>query len=102
MPYKKGVSGNLEGKPKGIKNRVTQEGRELFILIMKGQIKHIENNLDLLREDSPEKYLKTLGYFFAYFMPKQNDIEITLNRPTTTPTWFDEVLEREDQKDTLK
>ena len=30
MPFKKGESGNPKGKPVGLKNKLTKEGRELF------------------------------------------------------------------------
>jgi|TARA_R110000744_G_scaffold9849_2_gene31240 hypothetical protein len=102
MKFKKGESGNPEGKPKGAKNIITKEGREIFMLVMKGEVEHIKDNLELLREDSPEKYLKALSALFPYFMPKQNDIEITYNEPKTAPSWFADVLEREDQKDSIE
>ena len=61
MPFTKGESGNPEGRPKGTPNKITQEGRELFIKIMDGQVEHIEEELALLRESSGEKYLKALA-----------------------------------------
>tara|TARA_R100001129_G_C5185667_1_gene209233 strand:+ start:149 stop:460 length:312 start_codon:yes stop_codon:yes gene_type:complete len=101
MPFTKGESGNPEGRPKGTPNKITQEGRELFIKIMDGQVEHIEDELALLREQSGEKYLKALASLFPYFMPKMVETKIEINEPRTEPSWFDDVLERNDQKDDI-
>ena len=101
MAYKKGESGNLKGRPKGAPNKITKEGRELFIKIMDGQVEYIEEELALLRESSGEKYLKVLASLFPYFMPKMVETKIEINEPRTEPSWFADVLEREDQKDDI-
>ena len=101
MPFTKGESGNPAGRPKGVANKITQEGRELFIKIMDGQVEHIEAELALLRESSGEKYLKALASLFPYFLPKMVETQIHINEPLNEPSWFAEVLEREDQKDDI-
>tara|TARA_R100000655_G_scaffold52715_2_gene90568 strand:+ start:8020 stop:8331 length:312 start_codon:yes stop_codon:yes gene_type:complete len=101
MAYKKGESGNLKGRPKGVANKITKEGRELFIKIMDGQVEHIEEELALLREQSGEKYLKALASLFPYFLPKMVETQIHINEPLNEPSWFADVLEREDQKDDI-
>jgi len=101
MPFTKGESGNPEGRPKGAPNKITKEGRELFIKIMDGQVEHIEEELALLREQSGEKYLKALASLFPYFMPKMVETKIEINEPRNEPSWFADVLEREDQKDDI-
>ena len=101
MPFNKGESGNPSGRPKGKSNIVTKEGRELFIKIMDGQVEHIEAELALLRESSGEKYLKALASLFPYFLPKMVETQIHINEPLNEPSWFAEVLEREDQKDDI-
>tara|TARA_R110002020_G_scaffold180509_2_gene374964 strand:+ start:1165 stop:1476 length:312 start_codon:yes stop_codon:yes gene_type:complete len=101
MPFKKGESGNPKGKPVGLKNKLTKEGRELFIKIMDGQVEHIEEELALLRESSGEKYLKALASLFPYFLPKMVETQIHINEPLNEPSWFADVLEREDQKDDI-
>jgi len=88
MAYKKGQSGNSNGRPKGAENRVTQEGRELFMMVMKGETEFIKDNLELLRKESPEKYLKALSALFPYFLPKQNNIEMTISEPNKKPSWI--------------
>lgn len=99
MPFKKGQSGNAKGRPKGANNKVTKEARDLFVKIMNGEVGHIEDALDALRSESSEKYLKALSNLFPYFMPKQQELSVTTDITPSTPSWFDEVLERTDQKE---
>ena len=95
MTFVKGKSGNPSGRPKGSKDKVTTEARELFVKIMDGEVPHIEEALALLRENSSEKYLKALAALFPYFMPKQVETEVTINEAPSAPSWFAD----EDQAD---
>lgn len=90
MPFKKGQSGNPNGRPKGAKDKVGTEARELFLKIMDGEVPHIEEALALLRENNSEKYLKALAALFPYFMPKKIEADITTNEPIRPPAWFDD------------
>ena len=102
MPFKKGESGNLKGKPKGLKNKTTEASRDLLFQLLNGQIEHVENEFDLLRESNGKEYLKILATYLPYVIPKQTETQITLNEPRKEPSWFAEVLEREDQKDSVE
>jgi len=99
MPFKKGESGNPEGKPKGLKNKVSEASKQLFLAVMSGEVEHIQDELALLREQSSEKYLKALSSLFPYFMPKQIEQDVTFIEPSTKPSWFDEVLENEEHEE---
>lgn len=100
MPFKKGQSGNPNGKPKGAKGKVSTQARELFIQVMENEMENIQNSLAILRESSDEKYLKALSGLMPYFMPKQTETEITVQDVIKPPSWFDEVIERTGKKDT--
>lgn len=91
MPFEKGQSGNPAGRPKGAPDKVTKETRILFLNIMEGQVEHIEDSLDRIREDSDEKYVKALTGLMPYFMPKQQEVDVTMKEAPKPPTWFEQV-----------
>jgi len=99
MPFKKGESGNPNGKPKGAKGKISSEARELFVQVMEGEMDNIKNSLGILRENSDEKYLKALSGLMPYFMPKQVETDVTILEASKPPSWFDEVLDRTDQEE---
>jgi len=101
MPFKKGESGNPNGKPKGAKGKVSSKARELFVQVMEGEMENIQDSLAVLRENSDEKYLKALSSLMPYFMPKQQETEIKFDEAVKPPSWFDEVLEREGESNNL-
>jgi hypothetical protein len=102
MKYKKGESGNLNGRPKGLKNKTTEAARDLLFKLLDGQIQHVEDEFDLLRESNGKEYLKILASYLPYIIPKQTETQITVNEPRTEPSWFADVIEREDQKDSIE
>ncbi len=91
MPFEKGHSGNPAGRPKGSANKVTADKRILFRSIMEGQVDHIEDSLDRIREESDEKYVKALTGLLPYFLPKQQEIELNVKDAPKAPTWFEQV-----------
>tara|TARA_R110002050_G_scaffold150909_3_gene277837 strand:- start:3075 stop:3359 length:285 start_codon:yes stop_codon:yes gene_type:complete len=88
MPFEKGNSGNLNGRPKGKKNKTTGAARELLFKLLNGQIQHVEDEFDLLREANGKEYLKILASYLPYIIPKQTETEITFNEPIKPPSWF--------------
>lgn len=71
---KKFEKGN-PGKPKGAENKTTKAAKELFVSIMEGEVDHIKEALDKIREKDPAMYLQTLSKFYPYFIPKKMEID---------------------------
>lgn len=96
MPFKKGNTQG-KGRPKGKGNKVTDEARSIFAEVMEGEMENIKDSLQVLRENSDEKYLKALSSLMPYFMPKQTETEVTVNETMSEPSWFKEVIDNTDQ-----
>ena len=94
MPF---IKGNTQGKgrPKGKNNTVSEASKSLFVGIMEEELDHVHDSLQLLREESAEKYLKALSSLFPYFMPKQLEQDIKVNEPNGKPSGFDEIKAEE-------
>lgn len=48
MPFKKGISGNSKGRPKGAKNRNTEQVRELLVKFVNSNLQNLQKEYDLL------------------------------------------------------
>ena len=66
MPFKKGISGNAKGKPKGSKNRTSEGVRSLLL-------EFVNNNLETIQEEynklEGEKKLLYLEKLFRHVLP---------------------------------
>ena len=98
MPFTKGNELG-KGRPKGKTNKVTEEAKVVFLQVMEGEMDNIQDSLQVLRENSDEKYLKALSSLMPYFMPKQVETDITILEASKPPSWWDEVLDRTDQEE---
>jgi hypothetical protein len=76
MPFKKGESGNKNGRPKGAQDKLTKEAREIFIETLEGQVPNIEDAFDKVLKDSPAKYLELFAKYAQYFVPKKTESEV--------------------------
>jgi hypothetical protein len=74
MPFKKGQSGNKDGRPKGKPNKITQSLRESLKQIAEGQIEDVEKALEKLKEENPAAYLDRYEKLLSYTLPKKRDI----------------------------
>lgn len=73
MPFEKGNTLGT-GRPKGLENKATNKARELFLIIMEGEVDNIKLSLEEVRKESYLNYLNVLSKFFPYFIPKKVDI----------------------------
>jgi hypothetical protein len=86
--FQKGKSGNPDGRPKDIPNKLTQTARELFVATLENQVDNIEQaftdvlhgtkdeNDKVLTKPDPAKYLELYAKYAQYFVPKKLDIDV--------------------------
>ena len=76
MPFKKGQSGNKDGRRKGALNRTTKEAKIVLERVLLGQVDNIEKALTKLNTKDPARYLDACSKLFTYVLPKKTDITI--------------------------
>ena len=75
MPFKKG-NAHGKGRGQGTPNELTKKGKELFYDIIEGQIQHIPEALQELRETSSKDYMMIIVKLMEYVVPKKAEITI--------------------------
>ena len=74
MAFKKGESGNPEGRPKGTPNKTSTEIKQTLNDILCGEIEAIPERLTQL---SDKDRLDIVIKLLPYILPKQKELEIT-------------------------
>jgi len=80
MPFVKGKSGNLQGKPPGVLNRTTKEAKEILEQVLLGQVDNIKEALQEVKDNDPAKYLDACSKLFTYVLPKKTDVTSNLEQ----------------------
>lgn len=92
MPFKKGESGNKNGRPKGAQDKLTKEAREIFIETLEGQVPNIQDAFAKVLKESPSKYLELFAKYAQYFVPKKTETEVKGELSTNFD--FEETIKR--------
>ena len=79
-PFKKGQSGNLKGRPKGVPNIATREHKAFCKEFLESPVYRASAMKRMLAGKAP--HLESLALGYAYGQPKR-ELEITTKRPTT-------------------
>ena len=75
--FQPGQSGNPAGRPKGAKNRITEELREAFAMLLENNLEQYELWLARVAEQDPAKALDLAMRISERFLPQLSRQEIT-------------------------
>lgn len=62
------------GRVKGTPNRTTKEAKELLEHVLLGQVKNINEALEIVKNNDPARFLDSCSKLFAYVLPKKTDV----------------------------
>jgi hypothetical protein len=79
MGFKKGTSGNINGKPRGASNHTTKQTKELIANLLQKEFENIE---EYKSKVTPNEWLQVLVKLVVYTVPKQAQVETTTNEAT--------------------
>jgi hypothetical protein len=91
MPFEKGQSGNPAGRPKGAKDKATQELRDWVKSFLEGKTKDLEREW---KELKPEQKFALFEKLLAYTLPKPQTIDLNLDFERLSEEQLDQIIER--------
>ena len=77
MGFKKGESGNPEGRKKGSQNKYTKQTKEAFGMLLAGNLDNLSAWLEAVAADDPKEALKIIMSLSERFVPKLSQQALT-------------------------
>jgi hypothetical protein len=75
--FKPGQSGNPNGRPKGVANKITEEIKAHFAGVLEAQLPDLQRWIQQVAQDNPEKAADLLIRLSERFLPKLTQSQIT-------------------------
>lgn len=75
--FQPGQSGNPAGRPKGSKNKITQEIREAFKLVLERKLPDLERLLNQVAHEDPKAAIELMLKLSNRFLPELSRQELT-------------------------
>lgn len=90
MPFKKGQSGNINGRSKGSKNRVTQSLRESIVSFLENNFDNVQTDFEIL---TPRDRVKFYLDLLQYGLPKLQTVQMETDFDNLTDTELNRIIE---------
>ena len=74
--FKKGVSGNPNGRPKGALNRSTEQMKLTIARAVNSSLNSLQEDLERIRKEDPEKAIQLSTKLLEYTLPKMKSIDM--------------------------
>jgi hypothetical protein len=81
MPFKKGQSGNPNGRPPGGHNKDTLAIKKAYTELLTNNIPKVQRWLDRVAVDDPSKALDFLIKLSPFVVPKKTEADLTIDNP---------------------
>lgn len=79
MAFKKGISGNPQGRKPGSKDKAQKDIKQAYQSLVEGNLSNIENWLNVVAAKDPAKALDFMLRLSDFILPKMKAVEIQNN-----------------------
>ena len=88
MPYKKGQSGNPNGRPKGSSNTDTSLVKEVYGQVVNTNLENVNDWIEEVGNTNPFQAIKLILKMSDYVLPKLSRTEYTVDSSVTETVKF--------------